>query len=139
MKIQDVANSKLSLIAKFYAFLAEIFKVKVDNLQIVLLRTYMKKCIFWRIIFADRFCVCRQNWPSNYLLLKFNWKFYVIVAFYKYWHYLEVYFIQGEYTGGQSPYFIPYKDNICFIWLDVNCQLCCDSLPRMLELVRVSK
>ena len=26
---------------------------------------------------------------------------------------------QGEYTGGQSPYFIPYKDDICFIWLVV--------------------
>ena len=26
---------------------------------------------------------------------------------------------QGEYTGGQIPYFISYKDVICFIWLVV--------------------
>ena len=26
---------------------------------------------------------------------------------------------QGQYTGGQSSYFIPTKDNICFIWLVV--------------------
>ena len=27
--------------------------------------------------------------------------------------------VPGEYTGGQSPYFIPYKYDICFIWLVV--------------------
>ena len=71
-----------------------------------------------RFIFDKSFdrLTCEWDLMLNYRVATTKWFIFNIT---RYRELLVEHVGQEEYTGGQSPYFIPTKDDICFIWLVV--------------------